>query len=126
MALVIVATCPSCGNVELEPQQVELVVYPLARESWSYYSFTCPKCEEEVRKPANKAVRNILTLGGVKEVRPAIPAEALQDHDGPPIGYDCLLDFALWLKQADPALIATAAAAPLYTRLPPEVDIGGG
>ena len=35
----IKASCPSCGDVELTPQQVRLVVCSV--KSWSYYAFTC-------------------------------------------------------------------------------------
>ena len=31
----------------------------------------------------------------------AVPAEAREHHDGAPIGYDDLLDLALWLEQTD-------------------------
>ena len=37
-----------------------------------------------------------------------MPAEALEEHDGPALNYDDVLDFALWLEQAD--LLAAAAA----------------
>lgn len=103
----IKASCPSCGDVELTPQQVRLVVCSV--KNWSYYAFTCTSCLDEVRKPAGRDVVALLISGGVVAEPWNIPAEALEEHDGPLLCYDDVLDFALWLEQAD--LVAAAAAA---------------
>ena len=103
----IKASCPSCGDVELTPQQVRLVVCTV--QSWSYYAFTCTSCLEEVRKPAGRDVVALLISGGVVAEPWNIPAEAMEEHDGPALCYDDVLDFALWLEHAD--LVAAAAAA---------------
>jgi len=103
----IKASCPSCGDVELTPQQVRLVVCSV--KSWSYYAFTCTSCLEEVRKPAGRDVVTLLISGGVVAEPWSIPAEALEEHEGAVLCYDDVLDFALWLENAD--LVAAAAAA---------------
>ncbi len=106
----IKASCPSCGDVELTPQQVRLVVCSV--KSWSYYAFTCTTCLEEVRKPAGRDVVALLISGGVVAEPWAVPAEALEEHDGPALDYDDVLDFALWLDTADLVAAAAAAAGP--------------
>lgn len=105
----IKASCPSCGDVELTPPLVRLVVCTVP--DWSCYSFTCTGCGEEVRKPAGSEVVRLLTAGGVVAESWQVPAEALEPHDGPPVGWDDVLDFALWLEDA--ALPVAAAGATL-------------
>jgi hypothetical protein len=102
----IKASCPSCGDVELTPQQVRLVVCSV--KTWSYYAFTCTTCLEEIRKPAGRDVVALLISGGVVAEPWAVPAEALEEHTGPALCYDDVLDFALWLDNAD--LVAAARA----------------
>ena len=46
--------------------------------------------------------------GGVLAEPWTVPAEALEEHTGPTLCYDDVLDFALWLDHAD--LVAAAAA----------------
>jgi hypothetical protein len=104
----IKASCPSCGDVELTPAQVRLVVCSV--KSWSYYAFTCSGCEELVRKPAAEEVVRLLRSGGVTPEPWTVPAEALEERTGPSVSWDDVLDFCLWLDGAD--LVAAAAAAP--------------
>ena len=105
---VIKASCPSCGDVELTPRQVRLVVCSL--EERSFYSFSCSECGDEVRKPAGGDVVALLRTGGVLPERWVIPAEALEPHAGPALSHDDLLDFCLWLESAD--LVSAAAQTP--------------
>ena len=106
----IKASCPTCGDVELTAGQVRLVVCTVA--DWSYYSFTCDQCSDEVRKPAGAEVVSLLRTGGVRAERWTVPAEALEAHDGPAIGYDDVLDFALWLEQAENPVAALSVLRP--------------
>jgi endogenous inhibitor of DNA gyrase (YacG/DUF329 family) len=100
----IKASCPTCGDVELTPDEMRLVV--CSRSEWSYYAFDCPTCADEVRKPADEEIVSLLMSGGVAATPWHIPAEAMEEHDGPRITYDDLLDFALWLEGHD---LVTAA-----------------
>jgi hypothetical protein len=104
---VIKASCPSCGDVELTPRQVRLVVCSV--EARSFYSFACSTCGDEVRKHAGGDVVALLSSGGVVPERWVIPAEVLEPHDGPVLSHDDLLDFCLWLEGAD--LLAAVAQA---------------
>jgi endogenous inhibitor of DNA gyrase (YacG/DUF329 family) len=102
----IKASCPTCGEVELTSADVTLMVCNQAE--LSYYKFGCPKCQDEVRKPADDHVISLLMSGGVRAVVWEVPSEALEIHDGPALSYDDLLDFALHLGTTD--LLAASAA----------------
>lgn len=106
----IKASCPCCGDVELTPPQVRLVVCTVA--AWSYYAFTCATCQDEVRKPAGTDVVSLLQTGGVPVERWTVPAEALEPHEGPAVTYDDVLDFALYLQHADDLMAALTTLRP--------------
>ncbi len=95
----IKASCHSCGEVELTSADVTLMVCSYA--PLSYYTFCCTKCELQVRKPADDHVVSLLLSGGVEAVVWELPAEARETHEGPAIGYDDVLDFALRLSEND-------------------------
>lgn len=106
----IKASCPDCGEVELTAADVRLMV--CSHSPSSYYAFACDGCGAEVRKPADDHVVSLLISGGVQAVVWELPAEALETHDGAPIGYDDVLDFALRLAGTDllAALAGTSVA----------------
>jgi hypothetical protein len=114
----IKASCPSCGDVELTPQQVRLVVCSV--KAWSYYAFTCTNCLEEIRKPAGRDVVALLISGGVIAEPWSVPAEVLEEHSGPALNYDDVLDFALWLDGADLVAAAAGSGGPTSPRPTPE------
>ena len=91
----ITASCPTCGDVELTSADVTLMVCNQA--TLSYYTFGCPTCQDDVRKPADDHVVSLLMSGGVRAVVWEVPNEALETHEGPALSYDDLLDFALYL-----------------------------
>ncbi|WP_337060713.1 hypothetical protein [Kineococcus sp. G2] len=95
----IKASCPCCGDVELTPKQVRLVV--CSAKDRSFYAFTCPQCRDEVRKAASEDVVALLVSGGVAVERWIIPAEAMEEHHGATIAWDDVLDFALVLDGCD-------------------------
>ena len=107
----IKASCPNCGEVELTPSDVSLMVCTHA--ALSYYAFDCPHCTDEVRKPADDHVVSLLVSGGVPAQVWELPAEALEERTGPQLSYDDLLDFALQLGTTD--LLAEAAGARVRT-----------
>ena len=98
----IKAACPICGDVELTPLQVRLVI--CSEIERSYYAFVCTSCHDEIRKPADEEIMTLLISGGVAAETWEIPAEALEDHAGPRIGYDDVLDFVLNLDDVDKAV----------------------
>lgn len=95
----IKASCPVCGDVDLTPAQVRLVV--CSRLEWSYYAFACTGCQDDIRKPADEEIISLLITGGVVAEAWEIPDEALEVHAGPAISYDDVLDFVLALEGLD-------------------------
>jgi hypothetical protein len=105
----IKASCPTCGEVELTPADVSLMV--CSHAPMSYYAFSCPTCTDEVRKPADDHVVSLLVSGGVPAQVWELPAEVLETKAGPALTYDDLLDFALELSSTD--LLSAAASSPV-------------
>jgi hypothetical protein len=95
----IKASCPACGEVELTPADVALMV--CSHAPLSYYAFTCNGCGDEVRKPADDHIVSLLVSGGVPATVWEVPGEALEAHEGARLSYDDLLDFALQLGETD-------------------------
>jgi hypothetical protein len=102
----IKASCPICGDVELSPSDVRLML--CSEPGRSYYAFTCAGCTDEVRKPADDRIASLLMSGGVAATVWEIPAEALEPKYGPALTYDDLLDMLIGL-QSDDLLAARAA-----------------
>ena len=88
----IKVTCPDCGDIDLQPFDLELSIAP----TWATYKFLCSECGEPVRKPADPEIVDLLSGAGVPTV--VIPADVLETRDGPVISYDDVLDFALALR----------------------------
>lgn len=109
MMTVIKASCPICGDVELTPREVRLVTSNLPERA--YYSFYCDGCGDLVRKPAGEEVIRLLTVGGVVAEHLHVPAEALEEHRGPAISWDDVIDFSAWLDTAT-TIVEAAAVAP--------------
>ncbi len=103
---IIKASCPLCGDIELHPRDVRLVVY--TDPTRSHYTFTCPGCHDQVEKPADPDVIALLRTGGVHPEHWTIPAEALELHVGPRIAHDDLLDAHLQLQHPDVDVLALA------------------
>ncbi|MEE8603668.1 hypothetical protein [Euzebya tangerina] len=99
----IKATCPTCGEVALTPDDIELRVDDSASDG-SFYGFACPSCASEVRKPADERVVRLLVSGGVPAL-PVVPEPVrvrLRDRfDHPRLTHDDLLDFHQALKSDD-------------------------
>jgi hypothetical protein len=105
----IKASCPGCGEVELTSADISLRVCNHA--PLSYYSFQCPNCHDEVRKPADDHIVSLLMSGGVRAQVWEVPAEALEPKAGPSLTYDDLLDFVLQLGRDDNLSARATAAA---------------
>jgi predicted RNA-binding Zn-ribbon protein involved in translation (DUF1610 family) len=115
---IIKATCPVCGDVQLSRDQVRLVLHPVRDRS--FYAFTCTSCDDEIRKPAGPEVVRLLRMGGVMPENADFPAEAAEEHHGPALTHDDLLDFVQWLDSA--TAIAAAAGSSLHRRLDDSSD----
>lgn len=99
------ATCPVCGDVSLPSHVLHLMVDPDTTQLRSFYTFTCPTCNGEVCTPAGLETVRLLVMGGVDPEM--IPAEAFEEHRGPALTYNDVLDFTSWLAgTADIAAVA--------------------
>ena len=94
-------TCPICGNVEVSADAVRLKLGYGDEVGHSTYFFDCPKCKEHVTKPANGTAIRLLLKAGVPFANLGMPAEALEEHTGPPITADDVLDFHELLERRD-------------------------
>lgn len=95
----IEATCPECGPVECTAKIFELAVSERPEASW--YAFTCPSCNQRVQKHAEERVVELLIAEGVTPTTWTVPAEADEQHEGPPLTLDDLLDLHLVLEEPD-------------------------
>ncbi len=94
------ATCPDCGEVEMEARAITLNVRD--EDGEGTYSFTCPVCSESVEKPADRKVVMLLLSAGVDVTRidtPVLTAELRPE--GPPLTADDLIDFHFLLEGED-------------------------
>ena len=89
------ATCPTCGDVDLIPADVQVQV--CSTTGAQAYSFQCPGCRVLVNKAASDHVVAALAKVGVRSVTWALPAELAEPKVGPPITHDDLLSFHLAL-----------------------------
>ena len=96
----IKATCPTCGEVALTPDDIELRVDQ--GDTGSFYGFSCPRCRAEVRKPADERVVRLLVSGGVPvlplEPEGPAPVRLSERFDHPRLTHDDLLDFHQMLQ----------------------------
>ena len=93
------ASCPTCGDVELSTAEVQVLMCSSTSEG--SYVFRCPTCELAVSKPAEPNVVDVLVASGVSLSVWQLPAELTEERQGPPIGYDDLLDFHFGLQRDD-------------------------
>lgn len=98
---VIKASCPTCGECELGPADIDLQTYDDATYGQPSYAFLCPNCRYTVRKPADERIVSLLLSGGVRPREIRVPDEVREVHIGPPLNYDDLLDLCLALDATD-------------------------
>ena len=61
--VIIKTTCPSCGEIDLTAEKVQLRI--ALGGTGSSYAFDCPRCTDRIRKPADSRVVQLLISGGV-------------------------------------------------------------
>ncbi len=94
------ATCPTCGDVDLRPDDIEVqVVQDPEGEvtDGSTYRFACPACTYLVTKPADDRIVRLLSTGGVAISVRTFPTVAAPPRAAavrvPPLTHDDLLTF---------------------------------
>ena len=95
----IKAECPECGAVRLRVP--DLTVRVCVDDERGAYRFRCPRCEVAVVHEATSAICALLVSVGVREEVWRLPAELREQHRGPVLTPDDLLDFHLLLQRED-------------------------
>lgn len=103
---IIRVSCPTCGEIELPSERIELVTVPgleIDRNN-THYTFTCSFCDAVVRRPADRITATVLTSGGVA-IRPprhpvfvGRPGHPERPPGGPAFTRDDILDLHLLLE----------------------------
>jgi hypothetical protein len=96
---IVRATCPTCGDVELTVDQVQVQV--CVSTGVSTYSFLCADCATIVNKEASESIVESLTSAGSQLMAWSLPAELEEPKVGPRISHDDLLEFHLALENGD-------------------------
>lgn len=96
---VIRATCNDCGDVELAPDEVQVRV--CLDDQRSSYAFRCPSCHLPVARPVESRLVELLASSGSPVSLWHLPAELEEQHWGPAICHDDLLDFHEKLMQGE-------------------------
>ena len=94
---IVRATCPTCGDVELDVDGLTAIVCGTTNEG--SYAFQCPTCHVAVVKPAEAHVIDLLASAGVRLSVFELPAELDEPHNGAPLTHDDLLAFHDRLEQ---------------------------
>jgi predicted RNA-binding Zn-ribbon protein involved in translation (DUF1610 family) len=92
------ATCPQCGEVEMDARSILLQVEQESGEGT--YSFDCPSCEVPVEKPADRKIVLLLMSAGVEVMEPQEASSEVRPS-GPPLTSDDLIDFHFLLQRDD-------------------------
>ena len=94
------ATCPKCGEVEMDAQAILLSIRETDGEG--VYSFTCPVCFDTIEKPADRKVVMLLLSAGVDVTQIAeVVVDEQPPDDLPPLTADDLIDFHFLLQGED-------------------------
>lgn len=80
---IIKASCPECGDVEVAPGRVKIILCSSNGEA--SYTFRCPSCGFIVAKPVERRIVEVLVAAGVRLQFWRLPEELSEHHDGPPL-----------------------------------------
>ena len=89
------AQCPSCGDVQLHIDDLTVRVND---DGPSAYRFRCPGCEQTVQRDASPRIVDLLVTAGAPQELWRWPAELAEEHVGPPLTPDDLLDLHVLLE----------------------------
>lgn len=102
---IIRVSCPTCGQIELPSDRIELVCVPgrPVDRTTSHYVFACSLCGDVVRRPADRLTATVLTSAGVTVRAPRHSVFGSRQHpedppDGPALTFDDVLDLHLLLE----------------------------
>lgn len=95
----IEAVCPSCGTVECRSSDFALWICD--DTSASFYRFVCPRCGSDIQKPATSRVVELMVAEGIHPSFWKLPAEMREEHSGPALTVDDVLDVIILLDRPD-------------------------
>lgn len=78
---IVKTTCANCGDVELSPAEVTIILAPTANRLGSIsgeYEFTCRDCGTVNIRPATERVISVLLASGSPVQQPPITEEEIQ------------------------------------------------
>lgn len=93
-------SCPTCGDSTILAKEVRLHTF-IGAPQRNFYAFECPICGARVERDASADVVTLIRGVGSPETITRIPAEALEEHTGPAITANDVLDFMLALDARD-------------------------
>lgn len=96
---VVRATCATCGDIEMTPQDV--CVRVCVDVPMHSYTFSCPVCGLPTGRPIDGQLAELLVTSGSPATLWHLPAEMHEPRGGTPLTYDDLLDFHEVLEGSD-------------------------
>lgn len=94
------AQCPTCGDVQLQIDDLTVRVYS-NDDATNEYRFRCPGCDQLVHREASARIVDLLLSAGAPQERWRWPAELSEVHEGPPLTPDDLLDLHVLLERGE-------------------------
>jgi hypothetical protein len=109
--MTIRATCPTCGEVDLEPEAVHGLW--CATTEVASYAFRCPRCALPVARRTGAHVLQVLSAAGIEVREWDLPPELYEEHRGPNLVDRDLARFSDQLAEEGwlEAMVAEAASA---------------
>ena len=95
----IKVNCPTCGALELAPSGLHLTVFDAG--DGHFYEFFCSGCFVHVKKPADDTIQALLMSAEVEHTFEHVPLELLEEHVGPALTMDDLMDFVVAIQDDD-------------------------
>lgn len=92
-------TCPRCGPVVVDGSLLRCEREPRTPRR-GLCELDCPSCSQPILFPTVPDVMDALFEGGATHPSGAVPFELLEDHAGPALSWDDLLDFTLALTRS--------------------------
>jgi hypothetical protein len=93
------ARCAWCGPVRLAMPALAMHV---ASEREGLVEFRCSECDRLNVLAIGRGDLRALLVAGLRPASGSAPFELLEEHVGPPIGWDDLIDFHEALARSDP------------------------
>lgn len=90
------ARCSWCGEVRITVDALRCGI--LADRSAALCEFSCPSCGRLVFQRTSAERAAMFVLSGARRASTRIPLELLEEHSGPAIGWDDILDLRLALE----------------------------